>query len=332
MLRLHFTYEDLAKVVVNDTPPPMVEAVLSVQMLARGHPPFGQWRARLAGRIPAAVRPLLDLVPARGWIPDFLTPVLRGSGSEAAALEAIRATPVRQVRAELTRLSATSRLPGWIRTLADGDTDAMAALTDALAAWNQLAIAPYETGIQVALDTDRANKTTLLTRHGLDGVLRRLHPAVTWRSPVLTLPSAIEADIHLDGRGLLLAPTLFCGPLPRFRLGDDTGTKPALAYQVPFDPIAANPFTAGGPSRPKQTTAALDRLLGGTRSAVLRTIAATPGLTTADLANQADIAMATASEHTTVLREAGLIISHRDGTRVRHYPTTTAAALLGTAY
>ena len=41
--------------------------------------------------------------------------------------------------------------------------------------------------------------------------------------------------------------------------------------------------------------------------------------------------MATASEHATVLREAGLIISHRDGNRVRHHPTAIASALLDAA-
>ena len=97
-----------------------------------------------------------------------------------------------------------------------------------------------------------------------------------------------------------------------------------------LDPVTANPFAEAG-ERGHQGTAALGRLLGGTRSSVLRVIAATPGLTMAELAYRADIALATASEHASVLREAGLVTRHRDGNRVRHYPTATAMALLGTA-
>ncbi|MEU5536284.1 winged helix-turn-helix domain-containing protein [Streptomyces sp. NPDC020362] len=333
MLRLHFTFEDLAKVVFNDMPPLMSEAVLSLQMLSRTDQQlrFGQWRANLRGRIPATVRPLSDLVPARGWIPDFLTPVVRDTASGAAALEAIRATSARQVLADLTRLGATGQLPGWVRKLTDGDSDAMTAVTDALAAWNQLAIAPYERHMQAALDADLACKTTILTHRGIDALLRRLHPAITWQPPVLTLPSSIEADIDLAGRGLRLAPMLFCGPMPRLRLGDDAGTMAVLAYPLPFDPVAANPLAGTGPDQELRSTAALGRLMGTTRSTVLHAIAAAPGLTTANLAHRADVALATASEHAAVLREAGLITSHRDGNRVRHYPTATAAALLDMA-
>jgi len=280
--------------------------------------------------VPAATRPLWQLVPARGWIPDFLTPTVTGSEGGAAELEAIRATPVRQVRADFARLDP-SQLPGWARSLADGDAGAMVAVTDALSAWHRLAVAPYAARIQTALDADRARKASAAAQHGIGAVLRSLHPAVTWCPPVLTLPSSIDADIELDGRGLCLAPMLFCGPLPRLRLAHDAAGTPVLAYQIASDPIAANPLIENGADRTPHGAAALGKLLGGTRSTVLHAIAAAPGLTTAQLAYRADVAMATASEHATVLREAGLIISHRDGNRVRHHPTAIASALLDAA-
>ncbi|MFJ9909382.1 helix-turn-helix domain-containing protein [Streptomyces sp. NPDC101152] len=330
MLRLHFTIDDLANVALSDTLPTMSEAVLALQMLARTDQQlrFAPWRASLRGRIPATVRPLRDLIPAGGWIPDFLTPVLRGGG-DAAALEAIRATSVRQLRNDLACLGTTSRLPGWVRGLADSDADAMTAVTNALDAWNQVAITPHKPRIQAALDAHIGQKATLLTRGGVGALLRNLHPAVTWQPPVLTLPSPTDADIDLAGRGLLLAPMLFCGPLPRLRLGNDTGDRPVLAYPLPFDPDTAHPLVATGvPESAHRNSRALGRLLGGTRASVLRAIAACPGLTTAELSHRADIALATASEHASVLREAGLINSQRDGNRVRHYPSTTAGALL----
>jgi DNA-binding transcriptional ArsR family regulator len=329
LLRLHFSSKDLGKVVFNETLLPICEAVLSLQTLpgTDQQARFGPWRENLRGQIPAAVRPLQALVPERGWIPDFLTPVLMDAGSEAS-LNAIRATPGTQLRTELTRLGAASRLPGWVRLLAGGDADTMSAVADALYAWNRLAITPYESRMQAALDADRAHKTALMTQQGLDSLLRRLHPTVAWQPPVLTLPSSTDTDIELAGRGLCLTPMVFCGPLPRLRFGDDIGSMPALAYPLSFDLVAANPLAVGGTKRKARDVAALDRLLGGTRSTILRTIANSPGLTTAGLAHRTNVALATASEHATVLREAGLITTHRDGPRVRHHPTATAAALL----
>jgi predicted transcriptional regulator len=70
------------------------------------------------------------------------------------------------------------------------------------------------------------------------------------------------------------------------------------------------------------------KVLGATRTTVLTAVAAAPGLTTAELANRARVSLASASAHATLLREAGLVISHRDRNRVRHYPTSTAMNLL----
>lgn len=331
MLRLHFSYEDMAKVAFPATPSQISEAVLSLQVLSRGDQQarFGPWRATLNGRIPAAVEVLGHLVPERGWIPDFLTPVLRDSHEVAAELEAVRTTSARQVRGDLRTLAAARRLPDWTRSLADGEVGAMGAVVDALSAWHRLAIAPYAARIQAAMDADIAQKAGATVRHGIGAVLRHLHPTITWCPPVLKVPSSVDADIDLAGRGLLLVPMMFCGPLPRLRLTHDAG-RPVLAYQMSFDPLAANPFVETG-DREVHGTAALGRLLGGTRSIVLYAIVASPGLTTAELAYRADIAMATASEHASVLRGAGLVTSHRDGNRVRHYSTATGMALLDTA-
>ena len=331
VLRLHFTYEDMAKVAFSATSSQVSEAVLSLQVLSRGdqHARFGPWRVALNGRIPPAVELLGHLVPARGWIPDFLTPTVRDSHDVAVELEAVRATSVRQVRDDLGLLAAARRLPGWAHSLADGDSDVMGAVVEALSVWHRLAIAPHAARIQAAMDADIAQKAGATARHGIGAVLHHLHPAITWSPPVLTLPSSIDMDIDLAGRGLLLVPMLFCGPLPRLRLTHDAG-RPVLAYQMSFDPITANPFAETG-DRGLRETAALGRLLGGTRSTVLRVIAAAPGLTMAELAYRADIALATASEHASVLREAGLVTRHRDGNRVRHYPTVTGTALLDTA-
>nr|WP_204008201.1 winged helix-turn-helix domain-containing protein [Virgisporangium aurantiacum] len=71
---------------------------------------------------------------------------------------------------------------------------------------------------------------------------------------------------------------------------------------------------------------ALARLVGRTRAAVL--FAARTRPTTSELARRVGISAASASEHATVLREAGLITTHRHRNTVRHTLTRIGVDLL----
>ncbi|MFD5608476.1 winged helix-turn-helix domain-containing protein [Streptomyces sp. NPDC127064] len=61
----------------------------------------------------------------------------------------------------------------------------------------------------------------------------------------------------------------------------------------------------------------LDALLGRTRAHVLRAIADSP-CTTSELATRAAAPLSTVSRHASILRDAGLITSHRDRNTVLH--------------
>ncbi|MFJ3791276.1 winged helix-turn-helix domain-containing protein [Kitasatospora sp. NPDC090091] len=328
MLRVHFTADDLCSVTLISRLPQLGEAVLSVQALRRNDQRlrFDAWRRSLRGNLPAQVGPLLDLVPAHGWIPDFLTST-RDNGSVRDVLEAVRAVPRRQLTADLNRLASAHALPGWVRGLADGDRDAMNALTRALAAYHDLAIAPHVRRMQSAVDVDLDRRVTTLRRHGVGALLSGLHPALRWQPPVLTVPSPFSQDVHLAGRGMTVAPVVFGGPLPRLLLGD-RDDRPVLIYPLAFD-AAANPLVGHASDARRQRAAkALGTVLGATRSAVLHAVAAAPGLSTSELARRVCVSTASASEHATSLREAGLIASCRERNRVLHYPTAAAAVLL----
>ena len=87
------------------------------------------------------------------------------------------------------------------------------------------------------------------------------------------------------------------------------------------------------PQRPapgEQVTgeAALAALIGRTRATVLREIAA--GCSTTVLATRCGISLAAASQHATVLRNAGLIATRREGSAVRHTLTALGEELLRT--
>ena len=111
--------------------------------------------------------------------------------------------------------------------------------------------------------------------------------------------------------------------------------RPSL-HQNPNDPTAVrwlvlaptgDRMGATSPvNDPRPWGAALAALVGRYRAAVLRTIA--DGCTTTELADRVGISLATANQHVSVLRDAGLITTHRQGNSVLHVLTPLGAELL----
>ncbi|WP_285661348.1 ArsR/SmtB family transcription factor [Actinorhabdospora filicis] len=66
--------------------------------------------------------------------------------------------------------------------------------------------------------------------------------------------------------------------------------------------------------------------LGHTRAAALEALGS--GCGTTELARRVGVSPASSSEHLKVLRDAGLVMSHRDGQCVLHRPTRLGRALL----
>ena len=71
----------------------------------------------------------------------------------------------------------------------------------------------------------------------------------------------------------------------------------------------------------------LAALLGSTRGEVLRRLG-TAGASTSELARILDILVASASQHASVLRRSGLVVSRRAGNAVVHRITPLGTALL----
>ncbi|MFI6979102.1 hypothetical protein ACIBSV_10970 [Embleya sp. NPDC050154] len=107
--------------------------------------PFRAWRPHVLERLPPRASLLGSLVPAAGWVPDFLTPsapAFPGTG----VFEAIRATSRERLATDVQRLSSHRRPPAWVRQLADGDRDTLDKVADTLAAYHDIAIAPFTEG------------------------------------------------------------------------------------------------------------------------------------------------------------------------------------------
>ncbi|WP_148086488.1 helix-turn-helix transcriptional regulator [Micromonospora sp. HM5-17] len=177
----------------------------------------------------------------------------------------------------------------------------------------------------VRLDVDERSRA--LASGGVEALLGLLDPLATWRNPVLAVASPTELDLRPGGAGLLLVPSVFARQL---WVGNHTG--PAVVVYPVRRP--GNGRRAGGRGATHLRTACasgpavdpLTALLGRSRAAVLR--AALVGANTTDLARRAGISTPSASQHASVLRDAGLLRTTRHGKAAHHTLTPLARALL----
>ncbi|QNP75185.1 helix-turn-helix transcriptional regulator [Streptomyces roseirectus] len=320
-LRIHLTQDDLLRVSLAPGPALLTETVTSLRVLQqrRPGPALGPWQRWARHRIPRSAHALRALVPAGRAIPDFLTP--HGHADLDEGLDALLHTPRTVLRADLEDFVQLSgaRLPAWADDLASGSPRTLDAVARALRDWHEAVIAPMSGHLHGRIEGTRSTAARTLLAEGLDALLSGLHPTITWKPPVLELASAHhDFDIPLKGRGLHLVPSVFCGRGAALNLVDD---QPAVVfYPAAPDPLWT-PDHRPGPD-------ALGALLGPTRAAVLRAVVAGHGLTTGELARRAGISAATVSHHTTLLRDAGLITTHRVGPHAHHVPTPLGTRLV----
>ncbi|MEV6653995.1 winged helix-turn-helix domain-containing protein [Streptomyces sp. NPDC051219] len=323
--RIHFTVQDLARTRVAEGPMPLHElelaarAVQSRSQSAR----FGAWRHRARAQL-SAIRMALSLMPAVGSSPAFFSPAKVGPVEEL--LDQVRSTPGERVRRNLLEVAPhRPSLPEWAHRLAD-DASLFAELCTGLGHLHACLLAPYWAQFTEQLAVDRALRLQQLLTGGVEYLLTQVNPLwMRWNPPILEIRmlSGADRDLHLEGQGFLLVPSMFCD-----RAIVTRGRPAAVSY--PAYPNQQRPLELTIPaSTPGQDRSpAVSSLLGRTRTAVLTTIAEHQGCTTKELAARAGIAPASASEHATVLREAGLARSLRHRNSVLHTLTPLGLAVL----
>ncbi|MFC9173858.1 MULTISPECIES: winged helix-turn-helix domain-containing protein [unclassified Streptomyces] len=334
MLRIHVSRLDLSRVRMATRPDAMWETILSFHRLRdrRASTVFGKWRTETRARLNGEAQLLSAVVPPRGYFPDFLTPSQEGAEPFGldVGMEALRDTPADRIRRELDLMAAGRRRqrggrgpggPGAGRitaalpaALSEGRAEPLARLIGALRSYHDAAVEPYWPHIRASVEADRAVRGRALLDGGADGLLATLPPMIRWRAPVLEADYPVDRDLYLDGRGLLLQPSFFCRSTPV--VYRDPSLPPVLVYPVTH--TGAPEFAEPGPW--------LGRLVGHTRSAVLQSIG--NGCTTSELARRAGVSLASASQHASVLREAGLVLTLRHGSSVLHTLTPLGGSLL----
>lgn len=321
MLRIHFSAEDLARTTLSAEPDPLWEILLSLHMLQveDGPVPYGAWRQRMRRRLPReTIGPLAALAPPVGYSPDFLTPNVP-SGEFGDAVDQVMSAPRQRVRTDLSRLSTRRTAATWVRQLAEARPESLHRLGHSMRVYHRSALAPYWPSLRSAVQADHRARMQELSGGGMATMLAGIHPNARWRNQVLEISSFPDDDMHLDGRGLRLQPSYFCWENPTKLMDDEL--PPVLVFPIKRAGGLLQADRAAG-----STQEHLAALLGRTRATVLALTVT--GCTTTQVAAACKITLATASHQTAVLRDAGLIVSQRQGKSVIHRTTELGHALL----
>lgn len=322
---LEFGPDDAARVRFTISPLFETMAALRVLLEPRRHPYHMPWLDSVRPDLDRLeLWPLLVLSPSSGWTPDFLSPTPAGPATDiAASLAQVAATPADEVAREVER-SLTERggqaAPAAAWQLLDDPAATRDHLTDLLQQCWELLIAPHWPRLHDLLEADVLHRIRLLGDYGLGRVLGDLHSRIRWTGHAMIIEWPGPATkIRLDGHGLLLIPSAFVWP----KLAPFTETAPArkaLAY--PARGIAE----LWQPERTRYS-AALARLLGPTRAALLESLA--EPASTSTLARRHRIAASTVSEHLAVLHAARLISRWRHRHAVLYRQTSLGSGLAG---
>lgn len=317
-LEIGFTLEDVAR--TRFAVSPLWEVVASVRVL-KGADSQGlhrRWAAQVRPMLAAAkldLAPLFDLVTVPTiTIPGVLVPPpTTPQPSLDMELAALRATPLHRIRtqsAELTEAVAAVR--------ADPDRE-LGRLADTVAAYWEVAIAPYWPRLSALLEGDIAHRAKRFAEGGTQALLDDLDPQLTWDTGTLQVPNrCYSGPRRLNGRGLLLVPSAFTWPRIFSALADD---EPVPALRYPARGIG----TLWEPPR-ATCSDTLAGVLGRTRARLLGEL--TTPVSTTELARRLGITPGGASQHLTAMRAAGLVDAHRTGRVVLYARTGVGEALI----
>ncbi|MDG4788513.1 winged helix-turn-helix domain-containing protein [Micromonospora sp. WMMD1102] len=302
MIRIWLGPEDIARTRIAPAPLPLYEVVVSLAGAPAGDAPDPVAGPDLAG-----------------WLRELAEST--GAGPAGVAGPAGSAELLAPLSEDRTLEGALA----WLLTTSAGRGRSLAAavrgyyerrIGTELAAWESV----------VRLDVNERSRA--LATGGVQALLAMFDPWAVWRNPVLSVTSAVDLDLRPNGTGLLLVPSVFARR-------PWVGTRPdsvVLGYPVrrPRTPGSRAPGHRPVPAYALAATAAtgdpLTALLGRSRAAVLR--AALVGANTTDLARRAGISTPSASQHASVLRDAGLLRTTRHGKAAHHTLTPLARALL----
>jgi DNA-binding transcriptional ArsR family regulator len=254
--------------------------------------------------------------------PDVFTPVpLTARPLLAEQVELMRQTPHVLVEQQFAK-HYPEGLPDFLVPYLHDRDRAFGRLADALAAFGELAIAPYWPVMRTALDEEMLLRARTLAAHGPDAVLTRLRGHAQWDRPVLSLPKRRDSVLVAHDQRLLLVPLILAQD--KLTCSTDHAEIQMVTYQARGAAVLASKTA---PSRRSHDR--LAQLIGPGRAAVLRAL--TEPSTTTVLAASLGLSPSTVSEQLTSLLETGAVYRFRTGRHVL-YGLTPAGTALSTLF
>ena len=300
------------------------ELAHAVRVLRRpaAHPLQWGWLRAVRDRLPRDdIALLATVIGDDGYLPDFLTSAPRWDLTPEDELDELRSTPLGPMRIDFGKMvrRSTGARQQALREMQDQPERARGMIADAWAAMWEAVLAPVWPQLERLLRADIAVRARTIASAGIAGMAGDLHTQVTWGSGAVRVSLRRHSEqVDCRGSGLVLVPSVMsswgCMVLT------EPPAQPTLFYP-------ARGGTAGWARDPADVAEALGSLLGAARAGIL--LRGGTARTTSQVAEDAGLAISTASHHLAVLRGAGLIASERDGARMLHLRTPLGEAMVG---
>ncbi|MFD7107157.1 winged helix-turn-helix domain-containing protein [Streptomyces celluloflavus] len=286
-------------------------------------------RIRVAGTVGASIEAIFAMATVRKNSAEYF----RAWRQQIRQLTDQERSPLRRLKPSLLR---TSQILGiWTNggTLASLGQHIPAPLraevTDAVRDFCRIAVEPHWHSIRSQLEEDQDALRNMMSSHGIEALLNSLGPRIRWNAPVLEIDSEESGELCPSGGGLLLSPSLFLQDPAELLLKSGSATSgPTLILPSHPDLRFVRPLQLGSGTALAAPPAEepLVALVGRTRAAALHALH--ESCSSGELADRLGISAAAVSQHTTILRGAGLIATRRARNRAEHTLTSLGRHLL----
>jgi hypothetical protein len=285
------------------------------------HPLQWGWLRRVRDTVPRESFDLLALlIGVDGYFPDFLTTTPGWDTTPADEARRLRDVPAELMRVDLGKMldrSTGERRAAIARMRADPERARETIAEAWLEVWSAM-LAPVWGTLERILRADIAVRARRIATEGVAGMVGSLHHAIEWHGDSVRVAMRTHREeLDCRGSGLVLVPSVMA---TRCAVLTEPPAQPTLFYP-------AHGVTETWARDSVESALALAALVGQARAGIL--LAAHEPRTTSQVAADAALALSTASHHLTVLREAGLVESTRDGARVLHVRSPLGEALVG---
>lgn len=303
---------------------PFVEVASSIRVLGEPHTHHihQRWITRTRAEIADLdITLLTQMLPSGRWAPSFMyTPARSPETTFEDQLARLQRTDVQVLRDDLDEVWSDRPMPARLRTFLETERTAVHQLAELLWEYWERAIAPHWSRICSVLEDDVAARASQAIGGGLYALLSDLHPEVSLADGLLIVTKPRHLDDVLDGKALILTPSVFTYP-GLILDHDESDNTVAMTYAA-----RGVGRTWEGLNVEDQDTDHLAALLGRNRARILVRLSVPQ--TTTDLATELGQSPGTVSQHLSTLKGAGLLLSWRSGRRVLYRQTPLAESVI----